>query len=216
MSQSDSFIDEVTDEVRRDRFFAFIRRWFWVAAVVIVLIVAAAAWNEWRKARELQQAQAVGDAIVAALSAEDPAARAQALAAIDAGEAEAMVDLLIAAETAGSDTGATALTALDAQAGRADLSERWQDLAGLKLILLQTAGTAPSERIAQLEPLTIPGAPYRLLALEQVALSHVSAGDEDQALPILQDILADEQATEALRRRASQLIVALGGELAAG
>ena len=46
MSNSDSFIDEVTEEVRKDRLFQLFRRYGWIAGVVIVLIVGGAAWNE--------------------------------------------------------------------------------------------------------------------------------------------------------------------------
>ena len=42
MSDSDSFIDEVTEEVRRDRLFGYFRRYGWIAAVVIVVVVGGA------------------------------------------------------------------------------------------------------------------------------------------------------------------------------
>ena len=74
MSDTDSFIDEVTEEVRRDRLFLLLRRWGWVGVLAVVLIVGGAAFNEVRKARIAGQAQDLGDAILAALSQNAPQA----------------------------------------------------------------------------------------------------------------------------------------------
>ena len=46
MSDSDSFINEVSEELRRDRLFALMRRWGWLAGLVVLAIVGAAAWFE--------------------------------------------------------------------------------------------------------------------------------------------------------------------------
>ena len=214
MSQNESFIDEVSEELRRDRLYATFRRWAWLAILIVVVIVAGAAWNEWRKSRESARAQALGDEIVAALGAEDPAARAEALARVEAeGAAQTVVDMLAAAEITATDEAGAATAVLDAEAGRQDIAARWADLAGLKLLLLESDALAPEERIARLEPLTAAGSPYRLLALEQTAYARAEAGETEIALALLRDILADEAVTEGLRQRASQMIVALGGSV---
>ncbi len=49
MSDTDSFIDEVSEEVRRDRLYATFRRYGWIAILAVLLLVAGATWNEWRK-----------------------------------------------------------------------------------------------------------------------------------------------------------------------
>ena len=214
MSQSESFIEEVTEEVRRDRLFVLFRRWAWLAVLIVVLVVGLAAWNEWRKARTEAEAQALGDAIIAALDEPDPAARAAALGEIEADpEAQTLIDLLAAAETADLEDSDAAQEALAAAAAGEGVLDRWSDLAELKLILLESAALPPEERIARLEPLTAGGAPYRLLALEQTAYARAELGDTEVALALLQDILADGELTEGLRQRASQMIVALGGSI---
>ncbi len=98
MSETDSFIDEVSEEVRRDRLFAYVRKYGWVAVLAVFLIVGGAAYNEYRKASEAATAQATGDALLGALSQDDPAARAEAIAAVQAqGAAVAVTQLLTAA-----------------------------------------------------------------------------------------------------------------------
>ena len=52
MSNPDSFIDEVNEELKRDRLFAGIRKYGWIAVLAVVVAVGATSWNEWRKARD--------------------------------------------------------------------------------------------------------------------------------------------------------------------
>jgi hypothetical protein len=205
LSNNDSFIDEVTEEVRRDRLFAFFRRYGWIGVVVIVGIVGFSAWTEWSRARDAARAQAFGDAVLAALSAETPEARTAALDAVatDNDEQRAMLMMLKASEPG-------AVAALDGLATDTGLSPVWRDLAEFKRL---AAGTdlPEADRRARFEALSAPGAPLRLLALEQLALIDAAAGNADEAIARLQEISADTAASPALRRRAGQLIVALGG-----
>ena len=207
MSNPESFIDEVTEEVRRDKLYATMRRYGWIGVVAVVALVGGAAFNEWQKARATSAAQTLGDSVLAAMSADDAAARAEALRAVPAeGDAQAILALLAAAEAEG-DAGRADLEAV---AANADLPRLYRDLATLKLVLLPGAGDADA-RIDMLMPLTTAGAPFRLLAEEQVALADLEAGRAPEALDRLHQIWLDEQTTQALRRRAGELIVALGG-----
>ncbi len=52
MSNNDSFIDEVTEEVRRDRLFGLYRKYGWIGLVLILGIVGGTAANEWLKSRD--------------------------------------------------------------------------------------------------------------------------------------------------------------------
>ena len=73
MSETDSFIDEVTEEVRRDRLFAIFRKYGWIGILTIVVIVGGASWTEWKKAKAEAAAQSFGDALVAAMTNNDSA-----------------------------------------------------------------------------------------------------------------------------------------------
>ena len=204
MSQSDSFIDEVTDELRRDRLFAAFRRWAWLGVLLVALIVGGAAWREWSLSRERAAAEARGDALASALEAGD----ADALAAVPAEGAAASVVALLAAAAAPDAAG----DRLASVAAQADLPPRYRDLAVLKSVLA-TPDAPAEERRARLEVIAGPGAPYRLLAEEQLALLSVEAGEGEDALARLQAILEDAEATPGLRERARQMVVALGGAL---
>ncbi len=214
MSQTDSFIEEVTEEVRRDKLFRLMRKYGWIAIVLVVAIVAGASYNEWRKARDQAEARAFGDALLGAMQNHEAKDRAARLATISAeGDKGAVVALLLAAEAASSGDPDTAVSALQALAADPQVSEEYRQLAQLKLVLLQADGLDPAERLARLQPLAAPGAPFRLLAEEQMAIAEIDSGNAAAAIERLQALLADQEATPGLRRRVSQLIVALGGEL---
>ncbi|MEO0654467.1 MAG: tetratricopeptide repeat protein [Pseudomonadota bacterium] len=214
MSNEDSFINEVSDEVRRERLYGYVRRYGWIAAVAIVIFVGGAAFNEWRKASARAEAQALGDAILTALENEEAGARSAALDTVTAeGTGAALLAMITAAEDIEAGDQDAAIARIEAIAGNGTIDALYRDLATLKLVQLRGESLAPADRRAQLEPLAAPGAPYRPLALELIALAHVDAGETDDALGVLNDILADGETPPGLRRRASQLIVALGGSI---
>lgn len=212
MSDTDSFIEEVTEEVRRDQLFTMFRKYGWIAVLAVLLLVGGAAWKEWQAARERAAAEAFGDSVLAAQDANDAAAREKALSAVKAkGGQAAVVDLLAA--TAAQDAGDSkaALAKLDAVAADDTLPIAYRDLAVLKKVLIAGDEMKPDARKAALEPLSQPGRPYRPLALEQIALLAVAAGDSKSAIDQFNEILQDSDVTPGLRRRATQMIVALGG-----
>ena len=84
MSETDSFIEEVTEEVRRDRLFGLMRRYGWIAVLAVLLIVGGAAYREYSRAAEQAAARALGDALLAALDNED----------VDAGEREKLINVM--------------------------------------------------------------------------------------------------------------------------
>ncbi|WP_193345388.1 hypothetical protein [Jannaschia sp. CCS1] len=209
MANTDSFIDEVSEEVRRDRLYALMRRWGWIPILVVIAIVGGAAYFEWQNAQQRAQAEAFGDALLSALDNEDTQARVAALEAVDVPSAEAgiILALLAAGETANGEDRAGAAARLRAAAEAPGVARRYVDLALLKAEMLDPAPEA--EARATLEALAAPGAPYSALAEEQLALMEVRAGDLDAGLDRLRAIERSAAATAGLQQRAAQLIVAL-------
>ncbi len=213
MSDVDSFIEEVTEEVRRDRLFAMFRRYGWIAALIIVAVVGGAAYNEYRKAQATAAAQALGDQMLAALDSDAPADRAEALSVIEAGSAggEAVLDFLAAAARAEAGETEAAVADLQQIARNGELPEIYRQIAAFKALTLQADSLPAADRRLQFEALAQPGAPLRLLAQEQLALIDIAEGQTEAAIDRLQAILQDAEVNVVLRQRARQVIVALGG-----
>ncbi len=214
MSDRDSFIDEVSEEVRRDRLFGLLRRYGWIAVLTVVVLVAGAAWVEWQRLEARAEARAFGDRLLAALNRDSPEARRAALDEIDATGAQRALVAMVAADTLEDDAAvAETLGRLEDLSTDDAIPDLYRNLAGLKAAMILQDRAEPREVLDRLEPLTIPGAPFRLLALEQQALVRVRQGQTDEALETLRGILRDGAAGRDLRQRAQQLIVALGGSL---
>ena len=212
MSDTDSFINEVTEEVRREKLYGYLRRYGWIAVAAVLLLVGGAAFNEYRNAQSRAAAEATGDALLAALSINNEAERAEAMAGINADGPSAAVALLLRASTqqeAGDLDGAAAT--LNSVATNGDLPEMYRDLAAFKAAMLPVGDVA--SRQANLEALAAPGRPFSLLAQEQLAYIALGAGDQDGAMEILRRIEEDAAVTRGLRERVQTLMVALGEPL---
>lgn len=215
MSETDSFIEEVTEEVRRDRLFKLLRRYGWIGIAAVLVIVGGAAWREYSRAQERAAAEALGDSMLAALETDDRGARIEALDAIDAGApgGGALLGLLTAAEAATDEQTDKAVDALGQVARNGEIAQIYRDIASFKLLLLQAETTDAAERRTGFEALSRAGSPLRLLAEEQLALIEVEIGDREAAVRRFQAILEDSEVSAGLRQRVSQVIVALGGDL---
>lgn len=214
MSESDSFINEVTDEVRRDALYGYLRRYGWIAVLVVIGLVGGAAFNEYSKAQSQSAAQLIGDQMLDALSNESSDDRAKALAEIDAvGASQAVASLLTAATQLEAGKVDAAARTLGGLAANTDIPEIYRNLAALKAAMLPTDDI--SDRMNMLEILAQPGASFALLAREQIGLMQVETGDSEAAITTMRLIFEDAGVTRGLRERAQKLIVGLGGAITA-
>ena len=209
MSNPDSFIEEVTEEVRRDRLFGLFRKYGWIAVLAILLVVGGSAWTEWRKAQARATAQAFGDGLLAALDAVTPEARRAALQAVPATDAQRAIQLLLQASDPAQDRAAT-LAALDTLMADGVAPQAYRDLAALRRVVILGADLPPAERRAALDPIAVPGRAFRPLAVEQLAYLALETGDRAAAVTGLKSLVQDQEAPAGLRRRASQMLMALG------
>jgi hypothetical protein len=214
VSDTDSFIEEVTEEVRRDQLYKYVRKYGWIAIVLVIGVVGVTGYLEYQKVATANAAQALGDKLVAALDEEEPEARAAALAGIatDAGAAQVVVEMRRAGELveAGDTDAAIAVFEGIANSGADPV---YADMAQLKALILRGADQDAAQRDAVLAQLAAPGALYRPLALEQQGLIALADNDRDAAIEIFSELFQDSEITDGLRNRATQMLVALGADL---
>jgi hypothetical protein len=207
MSDTDSFIDEVTEEVRRDRLFGYFRRYGWIPAVVILILVGSTAYNEWYKSAAEEVAQVRGDALLTALDLESEVESNAAITAIAITDSGNVVASFLAA---GEDQ-SQAVDLLNGIATNTDQPDYIRDLARLKLAATPNA-VSLDEAILILSDLSVPGGLYRNVATEMLVAVELERGNLDVALALLQSHIQDTEASQAQVQRMGELIVALGSK----
>lgn len=214
MSNSDGFIEEVTEELRRDQMMARLKRYGWIAVLAVLLIVGGAAFSEYRKAQTRAKAEGLGDAILAALDNEDAEVRVTGLQGVETSDpqAAAVLALLTASEQLAAEDLAGAVTSLDTVALNGEVPLIYRQIAQFKSLTLQADTMPAPDRKQGFEALGAAGGNLSLLAQEQLALIAIQENDIDGAIATYQAVLNDAGVTPDLQQRALQVIVALGGE----
>ena len=214
MSDTDSFIEEVSEEVRRDRLYGYLRKYGWMAVLGVVLIVGGAAFFEYRKAQATAEAEALGDRLLEAMQMENSQARSVALSEVPltGSTSDVVVAMVAASELAGQGDVETAVSRLEALTQNSEIPDVYRQIAGFKALLLQSDTKPAAIRADEFASFAAPGHPMRLLAEEQIALIAIEQGNIEQAISGLQAIASDAEVSSDLQQRAMQVIVALGGE----
>jgi hypothetical protein len=210
VSNPESFIEEVSEEVRRDKLFRLFRKYGWIGVLLVVGVVVGTGINEYLKAKATARAEAFGDAILEALDTGGPEERRAALAAVPADGDQATLMKLILGSDPAEDRAAT-LASLDALIADASVSVVYRDLAILRRTILAGADTPLPDRRTALEGIAAAGRPYRMLAQEQLAYLMIEEGKAAEAIAALQTLAEDQEASGGLKGRATQMITALGG-----
>lgn len=213
MSDADSFIQEVTEEVRQDRMFRLWKKYApYVIGALLLVIAGTAAWS-WYKHWQLEKARELGGRFlatdVASLEAQEK------LAAEVEGPAKVIARLRVATAKALAGDAAGAAALYREIAAEPGLEPLYADFARLQAVRAGLGEMSADEALAELEPLVAEGRPYRLLALELRAAIKLNNGDVEGAHADLRAILADPAATRGLRERARAMLLASGGEVSA-
>jgi hypothetical protein len=212
VSDTDSFIEEVSEEVRRDRLYNFFRKYAWVGVLTVLIIVGGTAFLEFKKATAKSKAEEVGSAVMKALEGSDEKERAKLLANIEVTnpEVKSIVAMLKAAEETTLQNYAAASKSLKAISEDLSTSQIYRDIAEFKFLLLSHDRIEDSLLLTGFEELASAGNPFRLLAEEQIAIIKLKNRENDAAVAKLRSILEDAELTDTIRQRVTQLLISLG------
>ena len=211
MSDTDSFIEEVSEEVRRDRLYGFFRKYAWIGILVVVTIVGGTAFLEFQKTKAKTKAEALGSAIIEALEISNEKERVELLGNIDVSnsEAKSIVAFLLAAEEISLQNYDAASRNLNAISKDQSISQIYRDMAKFKFLLISHSRLEVELLLTGFEDLASPGNPFRLLAEEQIALLRLKNKENESAINILKSILDDAELTDTIKQRVSQLLISL-------
>ena len=205
-------MQEVSEELRRDRLYRNIRKYGWIAILLVIVIVGAATYREYQKSLAETEAELFGTSIIDALNEKNEADRILKLQKINPpGEnAKAIVAMLLSAEATGNESATFKMSTLSNVTNSLSIDTQYRDLLNFKILLGSSEIMGLDERMKSFEGLSKPGNPFRLLAEEQMALIELELGNNDNAIEIISQILLDAELTAGLRNRATQMLIALG------
>ena len=205
-------MQEVSEEVRKDRFYRILKKWGWVGIALIVALVGGASFNEWNKDSKINSARNLGDRVLAAIASKD---------VIDLKEIEIknvsqdiFIKNLMSAILFSDDKLDASKKALEEIGSIPGITKTYKDLNAFKLglLLLKSGNLTGEERFGVFEALVEPGSPFRSLAKEQQALILIEQGKIELAIKTLVEITDDSETTDTLRRRVTQLRISLGSD----
>lgn len=212
----DNFIEEVDEELKRERYQELWRKYgrLVVGAALLVLIVVAGSVG-WRQYQANQRIEA-GLRYVSAIELVTAGKTQEALAAFKALGREGaagysdLARFQEAAVLARQGNEAAAAEVYDALAKDDGVDPLFRNLA-LLLYALNVADRADPKALAErVKPLTEAGNPWRFSALEITALLYRRRGDVAAAKAIYQKLADDETAPPKLRVRAAEYLAVLG------
>ncbi len=211
MSDVDSFIQEVTEEVRQDRMFRLWKKYAPYVIAGLVLVIAATAGWSWYRQHQREKARELGGLFLE--SDIHSVEQQEKLLAEVHGPAVIVARLRVAAAKALSGDTAGAATLYRKIGEDPGVDPVYAGFARLQWVRLSLGNMGADEALAALQPLIGEGKPYRLLALELRAGVKLNSGDVAGAHEDLKAILADPEATRDLRQRAQAMLLSSGGEL---
>ena len=212
MSDTDSFLQEVSEELRRDKLYRNMRKYGWIGLLLVAIIVGGAAYREYQKSQAAQRAQLFGSNIINALNEKNSKDRISKLQEIKApsDNAKAVLAMFVSAEANNEEASRQDLSNLADVLEDLDVDAHYRDLLHFKILLGSAEKMALEERKSAFLKLNEPGNPFRLLAEEQLILIELEQGKIDSAIEKISQLLLDAEITVGLRNRATQMLVALG------
>ncbi len=210
------FIREVDEEYRRDRAIEVWKRYKkWIIGAAALIVLATAGWRVWEHQRKLS-AEAAGSqfesAVQLAREGKDKEAEAAFLDIARSGPpGYSMLARFRAAAEIGARDPEEAVKIYDALAADSRVDPVLQNAARLRAALLMVDSADAVQMKQRVEPLAAPTAPFRHSARELLGLSALRAGDLENAGRWFDMIIADPQAPQGLRERASTMLGLVAG-----
>lgn len=213
---SDAFIREVDDELRRDQALHIWQNYGkWIIAAVVAALALFAAWLWWQNDQTMK-AGAEGEELSAVLDG------------LSAGRGDALkpkIDALAGSKIEGVSAAARIVRAdlllqkndlkgaaaeFGKVAGDTSLAQPYRDMALVRQTAAEFDTMTPDAVIARMKPLAAPGNAWFGSAGELVGIAYLKQGKRELAAATFAAIAKDETVPETIRSRVVQLASALG------
>jgi hypothetical protein len=210
VSDTDSFIEEVSEEVRRDRLFKIFKKYAWVAVLVVVLLVGGAAFNEYNKLSNQKRAASLGDELykIIQLDVNDQMPELESVNP-KLQNGKAIVNFMQVNSLLKAGKVSEAIKILDDISSNSGYDNTYREMADFKSIILSSSDV--SEKLLRLESYSEPGSAFRTIALEEISLIQIKLGDFEKAIDTLTITLQEPGLSQNQAKRISELLRTLDG-----
>lgn len=216
----DSLFREVDEEVRRDQALKLWQRYGnYVVAVSLAVVLAVAGFKGWEY-WQTHRAETSGAAYRQGLTHVEQGRpeEAEAIFADIAAGGQKGYAVLARLQLAGilADRGRSeeAVTAYDAVASDSSVAREFRELAHIRAGYVLAGAASPEDLERRLAVLERPDSPWRNAVREILAAAHYRTGNFLEADRLLNEILLDPQAPQAMRQRAQMMVEVLEPVLA--
>ncbi len=216
MANPESFLEEVAEEVRRDRLFRFFKKYGWLFIIVILLAICASIFWEWNKNSSTLKARNNGDLLAEAVkeSENGDLTKLEGLLSKESlfvGPSSDLVAVtkILYAEYLFEITGDSneAMSLLQEVTSSRDFSEELRQLARLKHMFF--ALNNEPDGYEYLDQLAAPNNYFRSLVEEQRIQLHISDNEIDKAISKINVLTEDPEVTQVQKRRLMDLKAAI-------
>jgi hypothetical protein len=215
-NETDTFMREVDEELRRERMNRFVSRYGWaIVAGVVLFLGAIGGWIWWQgqqRAKAAEQGEMLVDALDSLQAGNTKAAqpKIEQLAESNRGGYRAAALFTRANMQIQANDRPAALATLRGIAGNEDFAEPHRQAALVRQTALEFDALQPQAVIQRLGPLARPGEPWFGTAGEMVAIAYMKMNQQQRAGQLFQRIARDENVPPTIRTRAVQMAGSLG------
>ncbi len=213
----DSFVREVDEELRQDRFNALWRQYrVFIIGGAVLIVALTGGWRGYEYWTE-SRANRSGDQFLQALQLSEAGDTDGAQEILDQlqkdgyGAYPVLARFRAAAVMAKAGNDDAAVSAFDAVANDPSIPKVMQDVASLRAALLLVDGGTFEDVAQRVQPLNNELSPLRHSAREALGLSAWKTGKSAEALALFEQIIADDTAPANLRQRAGLMAELLRG-----
>ena len=216
MANPESFLEEVAEEVRRDRLFKFFKKNGWIIAFVVLATICATIAYEWRKNSEISRAKSNGDLLTLALEKSQKGNLEELLDLLSdnspylrpSSDLMAVTKLYYAELLYNIDNDSNeSMSILKEIFSNESISTTLRQLAKIKYLFLFSGDNKVKQDL--IDELSSPDNHYRFLAQEHKVQTYLASGMSDEANRQIDILLNDLEVSEQQKRRLMDLKLAI-------
>ena len=218
---NEAFLREVDDNLRREQFETFAKRYGkWLIAAVILFLVAVAGYLYWQQ-KQQQKSQVESEELTAIYDEigngrlDAAKKRLQPLEQSSNDITRAAASLAQAAIALNGNDRQAALAKFHSVAEDGGLPKPYRDAALIRATTLEFDTLKPQDVVSRMEPLAKPGNPWFGSAGELTAMAYLKMGQKDKAGRLFASMATDRTVPETIRNRAQQIAGTLGVDVTA-